>query len=53
VDVTRTLKAEFQGDARIVWSYLFGSAVRGGTFRDVDVERARRRFARAWGATAE
>ncbi|MBI2895064.1 MAG: nucleotidyltransferase domain-containing protein [Deltaproteobacteria bacterium] len=37
MDVERALRDALKGEDEIVWAYLFGSAVRGGAYRDVDV----------------
>ena len=37
MDLRRTLTSELAADDGIAWAYLFGSASRGDTFRDVDV----------------
>jgi predicted nucleotidyltransferase len=37
VDLRETLAAVLAADDGIAWAYLFGSAARGGAFRDVDV----------------
>jgi len=36
-DLRQTLRSVLAADDGIAWAYLFGSAARGGTFRDVDV----------------
>ena len=35
--VERALRQSLEGETALVWAYLFGSAARGETFRDIDV----------------
>lgn len=37
MDLRQTLTDVLAADDRIAWAYLFGSAARGGAFRDLDV----------------
>ncbi|MFC1707060.1 nucleotidyltransferase family protein [Planctomycetota bacterium] len=37
VDLRSRLRAALEAEESVAWAYLFGSAARGGPFRDVDV----------------